>query len=876
LRVFLLGLVVSVVLSAAAFARDESITCTRTAFDDAKQEAPRRERKYAPDRLADILHLKLDVTPDFRSRTVSGTATVTFRPIALPLHELRLDAVDLTVLSVESSEAMQAHQTTEDAIVITFQSPIQPGAEANVSVHYEAEPEDGLFFITPELGYPPEDEHCWTQGEPHSARHWYPSYDYPNERFTSEIICHVPKEMVVLSNGRKLSEEADPTTGQKAVHWLQDKPHVNYLVALVAGRFEKLTADFRGIPLGFYTPPSQFREAPNSFEGTEGMMAFFEEEIGVAYPWDQYNQVVVYEHGGGMENTTLTTLTEHTLFRKETENVRSSRWLVAHELAHMWFGDYVTCKDWSHTWLNEGFATYYEALHAGHVLGPDHLLYEMYRNARKVTGNSDSTPIVYREYGSVWQQFNYRAYPKGAWVLHMLRCQLGEDLFRRCVKAYVERYALTSVVTEDLNRVFESLSGRSLDRFFDQWVYHGRHPELEVSYSWDERSCLAKLSVKQTQKLTDEVLLFHFPVKLQLRGEGWTVDRAVEVSRADQDFYVSLPDQPRIVRFDRDYSVLATVKFDKPVKMLYAQLADTTDVIGQILAARALKSRKDKKTVARLRDALNSAPFYGVRVQASRALADIRSPEAFEALAASHHQSDARVRLRVAKDIGKYYRPKARQAALRILETEKNPTVVAAAIRSLGKYPGAATREILLEYLESQSYRNELAGAAVQAVRTLDDPAYAPALRKAIRRRERMLTHRDLGSRLDALAYISRNEDDRTMAREFLVEHANHRNKRVQRSAIAALGTLGDPRAIPVVTAFTGSGVRKTRVQKAADAALKKLRAARKVSVELKDLRDEVTKLKQKGERLQEDLEDLKKRLDAKEESEEPEGAPGG
>ena len=211
-------------------------------------------------------------------------------------------------------------------------------------------------------------------------------------------------------------------------------------------------------------------------------MGFFEEEIGVPYPWVKYDQVAVLDfHFGGMENTSLTVLTDRTLFGDATENLRDSRGLVAHELAHQWFGDFVTCKDWSHVWLNEGFATYYGWLHAAHMHGEDEKLWHLFSAARGIVGNDDRTPMVSRDYKSAMDQFGYRAYPKGAWVLHMLRDRLGDDLYRLCVKMYLERHALGSVVTEDLNAVAEELSGRSFDRFFDQYVYHARHPELDVA-----------------------------------------------------------------------------------------------------------------------------------------------------------------------------------------------------------------------------------------------------------------------------------------------------------------------------------------------------------------------------------------------------------
>ncbi|HEY3913494.1 MAG TPA: M1 family metallopeptidase, partial [Verrucomicrobiae bacterium] len=309
-------------------------------------------RQYAPDRDAEIHHLALDVTPDFRRRTISAEAILTFQPIAKPLEELELDAVDLNVGSVVSTEKIQAYDVTADHLIITFASPIPADKEASVTIRYTAQPEKGLYFRTPEMGYSAGDEHLFTQGEATDERYWYPSHDSPNEKFTTEITCRVPSGMTALSNGRLVSQTDEG--GLAVFHWAQEQPQANYLVSLVAGYFKRVEDHYKNVPLAFYTPPSDIAEAPNSFRDTADIMGFYEQEIGVPYPWVKYYQVVVQDFmAGGMENTSITTLTENTLFTSATENVRSSQGLVAHEMAHQWFGDLVTCKDWSHIWLNE-------------------------------------------------------------------------------------------------------------------------------------------------------------------------------------------------------------------------------------------------------------------------------------------------------------------------------------------------------------------------------------------------------------------------------------------------------------------------------------------------------------------------------------------
>ncbi len=821
-------------------------------------------RKYAPDRQIDILHLAIDVTPDFKHRTVSGKTTLQFKPIAKPLQELRLDGVNLMVHSVDASEKVQSFQATDTTVIVTFENPIAVGKESRVTIVHSAEPRNGLYFRTPEMGYKEGESHLFTQGEAIEARHWYPCYDSPNEKFTSEITCHVPEGMIVLSNGRQVSEQKDPATGLIAVRWLQEKPHANYLISLVAGYFKKVEDKYKEIPLAFFTPPSQINEAMNSFRDTKEMMGYFEEEIGVPYPWAKYYQVCVNDFvAGGMENTSITTLTDRTLFTAATENIESSEGLVAHELAHQWFGDLVTCKDWSHLWLNEGFATFYAHLYAGRKHGRDQMLYGLYHDAKGITDRTDDTkPIVYRKFDDPMEQFSYLAYPKGSWVLHMLRSQLGEALYRRCIKTYLERHQFDNVITEDLNSIIGELSGRSYDQFFDQWLYHAHHPELEVRYSWDAKTKLAKISVAQNQKLSEGVLLFNFPLTVRFKTKSGALDRQITIKEKSEDFYFSLPEVPQSVRIDPELAVLMKIKFNLPDPMLASQLADKEDMVGRLLAIEQLASKKDRASVDQLKKALKTDAFYGVRAEAARALRSIHTDEAFAALADARQQEDARVRQQVAMALLGFYRDEAYDAARQIINQEKNPDILSVGLRSLSAYGRTEVQELLLKYLKSESYRNELAGASIDAMRRQDNPAYISPLQSSLKEREAVFQSSGLARGLDALAYLARYEEKKDGVREFLIGFTNHKKRPVQLAAINALGTLADPKAIPVLETFA-SASKESPERTAAERAISALRAAKKPADDLKDLRDEVLDLKKLNREMRKEIDDLKKKAES-------------
>jgi aminopeptidase N len=818
-------------------------------------------RKYAPDKRVEVQHLELDITPDFQKRTLTGSATLRFQPIGKPLDELRLDAIDLSVHSITSSETGLRYQAGDREIVLSFLTPVPVGKEVFVTVQYSAEPVKGMYFRTKEMGY--SYTHLWTQGETNESRHWFPCLDYPLAKFTSQITCHLPEGMVSLSNGRQLPS-THGTDGLEVHHWIQDKPHANYLVTLVAGEFTKVEDQLRDIPLQFWTTPDQSPQAANSFRNTKNIMEFFERETGIPYPWAKYAQVVIHDfHWGGMENTSLTTLTTRTLFTPETENLFDSNSLVAHELAHQWFGDFVTCKDWSHTWLNEGFATYYDWLWQGHFHGEDETLFHLYNAANGILANTNETRgIVYKKYTDPGEMFSYLSYPKGAWVLHMLRSELGPDLYRSAIHNYLERHAYGSVTSDDLRAAVESVSGRSFERFFDQWVNGVGAPQLDVDFSWDEKSHLAKVSIKQTQKISEEAPLFQFPLALRFTVGGVPHERVVQILNKNEDFYIPLPTAPTGVRVNPRQTVLAKIKFKPSRPMVLQQLADNTDCVGQLQALDLIAEKPDQQAVTKILETLQSATHYGVRVAAAEALQKARSPEALNSLLESRSQPDARVRNAIAKALGGYFEPSARNALLS-LASDKNPGIAATALRGLGPYQTGEVQAALLLAVATPSFRERLAEGALAAIKAQDDPDLLTPLIATLRQRTSTLPSPTLASGLETVGTLARNDLKKDEPRDLLLSFLSHPKELIRIAAINALGNLEDPRAIAMLETFSAaSSYRPEKVP--AENALAKIRAARRPSEELKSLRTEFSSLQDTARELKKDLDKLQKQVEGK------------
>lgn len=848
---------------AACICRYCEATAARMGFGvDLENDGPH----YPPIREVDVTHIKLDITPNFEAQTVGGTTTIRFVPLREPVKKLRLDAVELNITRVEGSAAVVEYASTKHELTIAFEEPIPVGQESWVEIDHHCQPTGGFYFRTPEMGYPAEDTHCWTQGEAHYARQWFPCFDYPNERSTTEVVCHVPSDMTVISNGRMLGESVNPETRLKSVHWLQDKPHVNYLICVVAGYFHKLEDMAGQIPLGFYSQPTLAEHAPAAFQDTAPIMTFFQKEIGMAYPWHKYDQVTIRDFiAGGMENTSLTTLTHKTIYGEVSENIRSSRHLDAHELAHQWFGDYVTCEDWSHLWLNEGFATYYTHLYEGEKFGRDAMLYRLYGDAQKriLTQDKDKRPIVWDRYKNAREQFDYRAYPKGAWVLHMLRDELGEDLYRQAVKTYLDRYALTSVTTPDLQRTIEAVSGRTFDRFFDQWVYHGRFPDLKIRYRFDPATSLAHVSIEQTHNVDDEVRLFAFPAKFAFHCAGEVIEHTALVDEKKHEFYVRLPGKPSLVRFDPEYTLLARIDFEKPETMWLAQLNQDPSAIGRILAVEALAKKKSSEVIAALGQAVAEDKFFGVRVEAAEALGKMTSDEAWQMLAKIETPRDARVRLALAEALGRGYRPEHLDRFVDLSRQEKNPAIKAAWLRSLAKYSDPAVRDRLREALEEESFRNEVAEAAVDAMRETQNGQFAADLAAIVETGANQFTTEGVCSLLKSLAILSVDKPQKEVALRRISPYLHDARGAVKRSAIVALGELRMPETRPILQAFAEDEADDQLTEAAGDALAKITQSEKAQPDELIELRREMQQLQDANRTLREKMNDLEKRIQA-------------
>ncbi len=630
------------------------------AFSDLVFVPPETREKWPPERTFQLLHLRLDIAVDDEAKRVSGTATHRLAAINDGLRTVLFDQDGLDIRGVkdESGRALE-FEVHDDKLEVRLPRARKAGDPFELRIRYEASPKKGMFFVSPDKAYPRRPRIVWTQGEEMDNRSWYPSYDYPNQKFTTEIVVTVQERYKAVANGHLVGEKHDPKKQTRTFHWLQDKPHPNYLVALVVGEWDSKEWDADGVPVQAYVPKGSGKYIDLCFSRVPDMVKFFGRVTGLKFPWDKYAQACVPEFTfGGMENTSITILYEYCLTDEKAYPDYNSDALLSHELAHQWFGDWLTCRSWGHLWLNESFADYFECLWWEERYGPEDFVLHLEETREGYFEEAEKEykrPIVTQRFVDAEDMLDGHTYNKGCGVLHMLRTVLGDDLWWKGIRHYVAKHGLGNVETPDFRLALEEATGKSLGWFFQEWLYGAGHPEYEVSWSWDEEAKQVEVKVKQTQEVKDQVPLFSMPVTLEFATDERIWRETVQVEQAEQTFRISSPRRPKTVLFDPEGALLKKLTFKKPRDELAWQLGHSKTVWARREAAQGLgRFVGDAEAAAALEKALTKDKHWGVRAAAAEALGEIGTPLARDILLRSMEGQDSRVRRGVYRGLGKF------------------------------------------------------------------------------------------------------------------------------------------------------------------------------------------------------------------------------
>ncbi len=820
-------------------------------FDDTHERRafalPGSTLHYGPDKTVDVLHVDLNLVPDMERRRLEGVCTTTVRALDEPVALLTLDAVDLNVSSVESSGRKLKFTSRGDRLDVHFDPPLAPEEKATFAIAYSVEkPRHGLFFVEPSTEYPKKIRHAWTQSQDENARYWFPCLDYPHEKQSTSTTIAVPKGQFALGNGA-LVERRDEG-GKTIFRYDQVIPHSTYLVTFVAGPFVEVAQGGATVPVYYYVLPGREADGERAFGKTPQMMAVFEQCLDYPYPYARYSQIAVSDFiFGGMENTSATTQTDRTLHDERAHLDFSSDPLVAHELAHQWFGDLLTCRDWSQAWLNESFATFFEGVFREADLGYDEYIYDVYEWVKRYLEEDRQRyrrPIVCNDYRDPIELFDRHLYEKGGAVLHMLRGELGEARFWRAIRRYVRDNAQRSVETIDLIRAIEEATGRNMRGFFDRWVFGGGHPQLCVGAAYDEQRRALTVTIDQTQPVDAQNPAFAFGVDLEVDGRSVRV----RVEREHETVTIPLDGEPKLVRFDPGAFTLADVKYALGVRFASAALAGDPSVVARIRAGRELVKDGSAQARSAVEAALMGDAFWGVAAELAAALGETQAAWARDLLLAALAHPHPKVRRAVAEALGGFREPAVAEALIAPATGDASYFVQRAALQALGKTRGEKAFKILRDAARTTSWTGVIESGAALGLGELGDPRATPLLLDLTK------PGGDAAARGAALLALARQaellESERAAAVEAIAAAIGDESFFIARSGVLAAEHLADKHFLEPLDRLAQMGF-DGRLRRDAMEAAVRIREAQKTPAAVTGLRTDLDALREEHRKIQ-------------------------
>ena len=755
-------------LSASVFAAGDPLEETLLRIQQETKRKPLPPARYLPDRNYDLRNVSLDLRFDWEAEQTYGTATLTFAPLLADTRKVVFNAAKMQINAVKFQSGTPLKFTYDEPkglLTIEFDKNYQPADILTVVIDYRTKQAHtarggalgsggGLNFIKPSAAKPDSPRQIWSQGESEYNRYWFPSFDHPSDFRTSELRATVQKPLSVISNGKLVGTKDNPD-GTRTFHWKMDVPYANYLTSIVVGEYAAIEGKYENVPIVSYVYPNEVKEGGVTAARLPEMVRFFSERTGVRFPYNKYAQTMVKGMGGAMENITATTMTD-TIIQDERAALDSDfDDIQAHELAHQWFGDYVTTRDWSDIWLNEGFATFMEIAWREKYQGREAGLFKNKEDQDiyfSLWNQGLHRPVVTKNYSNPDAIFDPIIYQRGGATLNMLRRQLGEENFWRAVNHYLKKHANQNVTTEDFRVAVEEATGQSMEAFFDQWIYKMGHPVFEITKSYDAASKTLTLNVKQTQKADEtsgypQVEFFRTPVDIEIgMAAGVKIERVNLEAKAEQSISIPLDGEPLLVNWDYQNNLIDEAKFDKPVDELAYQLKNDPDAMGRAWALDRLhKSLRAANTQAvdkgkiseAFSYAITSDKYWEIRRDAINALSPSTGifvistttspekpdfmPDIVSALVAATRDSQPNVRAAAFVQLGKLNDAQYANLYAAALN-DQSYSVIAAAAAALGKTKSPKAFEQLTKLLETPSWKDRVRVAGLNGLAASGDP----------------------------------------------------------------------------------------------------------------------------------------------------------
>jgi aminopeptidase N len=679
---------------------------------------PERPRRF------DLIHQRIAISVDWSHLAISGQVQTTV-VATTATDTVRLDADHLTITSATDPKGKKLRYAADTTHVsVRLSKRLAPGDTATFTVTYTGVPERGLYFV-------PRSHVVWTQGEAIETRSWVPTYDFPNDKATWEFLVTADSGMSVLSNGTLVGVTPVPSGKGSVWHWAQEKPASTYLYSVVIGPFTVLHDQWRGRPVDYWVAPDTVPAGWRAFGETPSMIEIYSEVLGVNYPWPKYSQAIIPDFTyGGMENVSATTQTDLILHGAEGEPEDNGRGLDAHELAHQWFGDLTTTATWSHAWLNEGLTTYMESVQneksRGWAAG-QRSWFAQQQEAMDADKNQ-VRPLVWGDTASdpIQLFFSGHIYPKGAQVAHQLRRLLGDSLFWAGMRRFLTDNAYKPVRTEDFAIAFEKTANRDLDWFFDQWCYGIGYPKVNVTRHWDAATKTLHVTVSETQLIDSTHPFFRFPATIRIITADSVVRREIMVTKVQETFALSIPQEPLSFRFDEGAWLLGTVTTDQTPAELGAMAMHDQEYGARNWALRALAGSTAPAADSARRLILLNERESSLREVALRQLAQRRDTADLPIIRAALRDPASGVRGGAIEAWAAFDSTAGRPTARAMLETDPNTAVRERAVAVLDP-ADPATLDLLLART-APGWPAGLRLSAASKIRNQPDPRVVEAL----------------------------------------------------------------------------------------------------------------------------------------------------
>jgi aminopeptidase N len=588
--------------------------------------------------LTDLIHTKLEVSFDWSNSYLMGRETLTAKPHFYPSDSLILDAKGMEISKVSMNGSDLTYQY-DDALTLKIKLDREYTSveKYTIIIEYVAKPDEretsgsaailsdkGLYFINPKGEDPTVMPQIWTQGETESNSVWFPTIDAPNSKTTQELFITVKDRYVTLSNGSLISSKKKD--GMRTDHWKQDLPHAPYLFMMAVGEFSIVKdsytkKDGSKIDVNYYVESEYRDDARAIFGETPAMIKYFSDLLGVEYPWDKYNQIVVRDYvSGAMENTGAVIFGDYVYKDSSALLDENDQSTIAHELFHHWFGDLVTCESWANLPLNESFANYSQYLWDEYRYGADEADYqaevevEGYYQSAAYQGYHD---LIWYDHLDKEDMFDGHSYNKGGRILHMLRAYLGDKAFFKGLNKYLTDNKYTAAEVHHLRMAFEEVSGEDLNWFFNQWFLGKGHLILFADYEIDKNKNEVTVEVSQRQNKED-FPVYRIPTEIAIWTEGNPIAQIhkIEIDEVSERYTFSFDGEIANIQIDPRQVLLAKVYEEKPAAFFKHQFYNSSKYKSRKIALERALSLHCEHPIELLSAGLNDS-FWHIRALAS-------------------------------------------------------------------------------------------------------------------------------------------------------------------------------------------------------------------------------------------------------------------